>query len=256
MTKIYRRPRSLAAACAGPPASLAAMIMLVAAIAHKLGLLQTYPFLWSLAVAAVFAVFSAILAVRGLVSLWQIGAEGGRRSAFSLILSIAVLAPFADAGLRFVTLPPIVQVSTDLSDPPQLSSAGRAGNAFANPVTPIDSQTAQEQAQYYPEIVGRRYALSPERVGDIVGGLLRSSKWQMVTRAGSGTPQDPIVITGVARTLIFAIPADISIRITDDGETTVVDMCSAIRFGPHDLGLDRDFVTGFLDELDAAVVAQ
>ncbi len=253
MTKIYRRPRSLAAVWARPPASLAVMIMLVAIAAHKFGNLETYPFLWCLVVAAGLAGFSAILAVRGLVSLWQVGAEGGRRSAWSLLLSSAVLAPFAYALFLGITLPQLTQVSTDLTDPPALDETARSSGGFVNRVMPIDDADASAQLKYYPEVAGRRYPLSPEQISDIITRLLQARGWKINSRLGTGEPQDPVVISALAKTLILAIPADVALRIVDDGETSVVDMRSAIRFGTHDLGLDRDFVVGFLDDLDAAV---
>jgi hypothetical protein len=153
-------------------------------------------------------------------------------------------------------LPAITQVSTDLANPPAINAAGRSADVFASPVRPIDETGARAQAQYYPEIAGRRYALSTDQLGDIIAGLLRARNWQPIARTGAGTPQEPERFTGIARTLVFAIPADISIRIIDDGDSTIVDMRSAIRFGPHDLGLDRSFVTGFLDDLDTAVALQ
>lgn len=256
MTKKYRRPRSLAAMCAPPPASLAVTIIIVASLAHRLHILDTYPFLWSLAVAGVLAILSSVLAVAGLVSLWQTGAEGGRRSAWALLLSIAVLVPFADAAFRFVTLPAINQLSTAVTDPPELNAASRPDSPFINPVKPIDEATAAAQAEGYPAIVGRRYSLSPDQVGDIAVRLLKARHWPMTARSGAGTAESPILITAVAKTLIFAIPADVAIRVSDDGQGTVVDMRSQIRYGSHDLGLDNDFVTGFLDDLDAAVSAQ
>jgi uncharacterized protein (DUF1499 family) len=229
------------------------MLMVVATAAHKFGHLGTYPFLWCLVIAAALAGFSAILAVGGLVSLWQVGAEGGRRSAWSLLLSGAILTPFAYALFLGMTLPQLTQVSTDLSDPPAMNETARPANGFVNAITPIGEADARAQMKYYPEIAGRRYPLSPDQLGDIVKQLLKSRGWRIGSTTGTGSQQDPIVITALANTLIFSIPADVSLRIVDDGETSVVDMRSAIRFGSHDLGLDRDFVVGFLDDLDAAV---
>lgn len=255
MTKKYRRPRSLAAIWAGPPASLALTIIVMASIAHRLGVLPTYPFLWSLAVAGLLALLSALLAVRGLVSLWQTGAEGGRKSAWALFLAIVALAPFADAGFRLATLPAIVEVSTNLADPPQLAAASRPADPFINPLKPIDEATAAAQTSNYPQVVGRRYSLAPDQLGDIAVRLLKARGWPVTGRSGAGTAESPVLVTAVARTLIFAIPADIAIRIRDDGETSIVDMRSQIRYGTHDLGLDADFVTAYLDALDAAVAA-
>ena len=61
------------------------------------------------------------------------------------------------------------------------------------------------------------------------------------------------MIEALARTAILAFPVDVSIRITDEGETSYVDMRSASRYGRHDLGDNAARIAGFLTALDAAV---
>jgi hypothetical protein len=57
----------------------------------------------------------------------------------------------------------------------------------------------------------------------------------------------------LAKTMILGLPVDVSIRITDEGDTTYVDMRSASRYGRHDLGDNAARINGFLVALDAAV---
>ena len=61
------------------------------------------------------------------------------------------------------------------------------------------------------------------------------------------------MIEALAKTAILAFPVDISIRVTDEGETSYVDMRSASRYGRHDLGDNAARIAGFLTALDAAV---
>ena len=60
----------------------------------------------------------------------------------------------------------------------------------------------------------------------------------------------------VALTPILHFATDVSVRITDEGTTTYVDMRSAARFGYHDLGDNARRIADFLLALDAAVTAQ
>jgi len=60
-------------------------------------------------------------------------------------------------------------------------------------------------------------------------------------------------IEALATTTFLAFPVDVSIRITDEGDTTYVDMRSASRYGKHDLGDNAARIAGFLTALDAAV---
>ena len=61
------------------------------------------------------------------------------------------------------------------------------------------------------------------------------------------------LIEALARTDVPGLPVDVSIRITDEGDTSYVDMRSASRYGSHDLGDNAARIAGFLTALDAAV---
>jgi hypothetical protein len=58
------------------------------------------------------------------------------------------------------------------------------------------------------------------------------------------------VLDTVARLPVLAVPYDVAIRLTDEGNATYVDMRSATRFGKNDLGVDAWLIDGFLAELD------
>ncbi|RWG39058.1 MAG: DUF1499 domain-containing protein, partial [Mesorhizobium sp.] len=68
--------------------------------------------------------------------------------------------------------------------------------------------------------------------------------------------QSEATITAVARGLVLGLPADVAIRVADDGDSVVVDMRSASRYGRHDLGDNADRITDFLAELDQEVAGQ
>lgn len=79
--------------------------------------------------------------------------------------------------------------------------------------------------------------------------------------AEDGTPQEPvilrqaqIVLQGEARTPVFGFGSDISIRLSEEAETTFVDMRAVSRFGPHDLGANAWIISEFLRELDMELV--
>ena len=75
-------------------------------------------------------------------------------------------------------------------------------------------------------------------------------------RAVEPVVQPETIIEAVALTPILHFASDVSIRITDEGATTYVDMRSASRFGRHDLGDNARRIAGFLTALDAAVKGQ
>lgn len=74
-------------------------------------------------------------------------------------------------------------------------------------------------------------------------------------------PIEPVVIVpvqiflqGETRTLLFGFESDISIRLSEEAETTFVDMRSVSRFGPHDFGANAGFIATFLAALDAELL--
>lgn len=63
-----------------------------------------------------------------------------------------------------------------------------------------------------------------------------------------------ILLQGETRTLLFGFESDISIRLSEEAETTFVDMRSVSRFGPHDLGANAQIIAAFLAALDAELL--
>ena len=53
-----------------------------------------------------------------------------------------------------------------------------------------------------------------------------------------------------ARTLVLGIPQDVLIRLSEEEQTTFVDMRAATRDGEHDFGINADLIRSFLRDLD------
>ena len=65
-----------------------------------------------------------------------------------------------------------------------------------------------------------------------------------------------MTINALARSFILSLPADVAIRVTDDGDAVIVDMRSASRYGRYDLGDNAARIVDFLAELDQEVAGQ
>lgn len=63
-----------------------------------------------------------------------------------------------------------------------------------------------------------------------------------------------VLLQGETRTLILGLPFDVTIRLSEDAETTSVDVRVASRYGSHDLGLSAEIAEDFLDRLDAELL--
>ncbi|RST82838.1 DUF1499 domain-containing protein [Aquibium carbonis] len=69
------------------------------------------------------------------------------------------------------------------------------------------------------------------------------------TDEGVASAEVSIEVRAFSRWLRF--PADLVVRLTDEGETTFVDLRSASHFAQHDLGDNADRIRRFLVDLDA-----
>ena len=222
-------------------------------LGHRLGLVETTGFFWVLGIVAALALAALVLAGGGFFQLWMHGDRGGISAARAVFVALLVLAPFLISAWRVYAFPMLSDISTDLTDPPPLDAAARLRSGDMNAVTPITAERGALQTDAYPEVTGRRYPLSADRVEELAAALVLDNGWTL-----TAPPLPPVdggdgMIEALARTAILAFPVDVSIRITDEGETAYVDMRSASRYGRHDLGDNAARITNFLTALDAAV---
>jgi Protein of unknown function (DUF1499) len=255
MTEYPERQVARAAGWSRRTGAFSAVLLITAWVGHHYGLVETGGFLWVLALVAILAAFALLFAGFALARLWSHGAIGGRNLSVGALLAVLVLAPYGYAGYRIASYPPLRDISTDLDNPPRLDVSTRtpAMNALSAP-TPGE---ARLQADVYPLVTGHRYDLPFDETVDAVENVLDGRGWTIV--GDLPAPQEgqiEVTINALATSLGLDLPSDVAIRITADGETTLVDMRSASRYGRHDLGDNAQRITSFLTELDQEVSAQ
>ena len=174
-------------------------------------------------------------------------------TARAVIVALLVLSPFLVSAWRVYAFPTLSDISTDLDR----SAAARRRRAAAHrrhePGRADLGGAGRLQTDAYPDVTGRRYPLSADRVQELAAALVAGNGWTL-----TAPPTPPLdggdgMIEALAKTSILAFPVDVSIRVTDEGETSYVDMRSASRYGRHDLGDNAARITDFLIALDAAV---
>lgn len=164
MTVRYERPVSRAAYHARRIAIFSFLLFAVAWGLHRFGPLSTPSFLAVLLAAALLSAFAAYLAFAGIGALWFKGARGGKASAMALMFSALPLAAVTYGAGRYVNLPPIYDISTDVADPPGWLEEPKADQGWlgARPaVTPADRQA---QVARWRDLTGRRYEGALDRV--------------------------------------------------------------------------------------------
>ncbi len=231
-----------------------AVLAAVAWLAHRLGLLETVPFIAVLAVVLAIAAAALVASAIGFRAVWYRGDRGAGSLVGAMLVLVTLLSPLAFVAYRAATNPAFLDISTDPDDPPAFA----ATMVRAPPMNPLVVQTAEakaEQLDAYPDLNGRRYALPVERVLDATLVLVQARGWRLAGPAPEAVIDGDTLIQAVARTTLLSMPVDVAIRLTDDGTGTYVDMRSAWRYGPHDLGDNAERITAFLADLDQALAA-
>jgi Protein of unknown function (DUF1499) len=248
--EFVRRP-SRAAKMALPPAIFAPVLGAVATLFHRLGWMENQNYIIVLFVSFLLALAGAGLALMGLRSLWTRASLGGLRSAAALLFTLPVLVPAGAAVWLASTTAPLSDVSTDLDDPPHFSSL--AGARAAANVNEPPRLKPDLQKQFYPAATGRRYQLSADAIHALVVSLVEEAGWTIRGEAtfipGSGEWQIEALVT----TPVTGFRDEVIVRLTDEGESTFVDMRSASMFGANDLGTNARRIVDFMKALDLRV---
>ena len=253
MVVLAERRASRGARWASRFATFSAVLLVVSTLGHRFDLVETVGLFWLLGLVALLAVMALLLGGAGLFDLWMNGDYGGMSAARAIGLALLVLAPFGFSAWQVYAYPQLSDISTDVADPPPLEAAITLRTMAMNPVAPISAEQGQLQQDAYPDLTGRRYPLSADRVEELAASLVLANGWQFTRQPTPPVDGGDSFIEALAMTKVLALPVDVSIRVTDEGDTSYVDMRSASRYGAHDLGDNAARITDFLLALDAAV---
>ncbi|MEM5473673.1 DUF1499 domain-containing protein [Hoeflea sp. AS60] len=294
------RPRSIAAAWSRRLGRFALLLAFMALFLHRIGMLEMPNTIAAVLLATVLAVLVLGLSIIGFFMLWHIGAKGGHASFNGMVMALIILIPVGLAASRYVLLPRIHDISTDVANPPQWLEAPEIVPSWIPRSDGADPAARRLQARAYAQITGRRYEGAIDRVLLAVQTVAQERKWTPVANIGVDALVDGLepavasadsengaaVSTGEAdparaplpaprpniedgaleqlpsfavvqyrtKSLVLGIPQDILIRLSEEEETTFVDMRAATRDGDHDLGLNADLIRTFLHDLDVRLL--
>jgi hypothetical protein len=207
---------------------------------HRLGLVEYEVAYITLLAGLVIALLAVLIATAAFVVIWNEGLRGLGRAIAACAIGIAVLAWPAIEFIRGVTLPAIIDVTTDPSDPPRFIAVASARPSGANPVA-------------YP---GEAPGVKPYEVDGSADELFNSAL-AMIERRGwrvldSVTPrggQREGRIEAVALTFLMGFREDVAVRIRTIGSGVRIDMRSASRYGNHDMGSNARRIESFFTDL-------
>ncbi|MBO6899823.1 MAG: DUF1499 domain-containing protein [Rhizobiaceae bacterium] len=253
MAVLLERRVSTVAKWSRRTALFSATLLASTVLGHRSGLIDTISLFWLLGLIVAMALLAILLAVLGYVQLWEFGDRGGRNSTKGLILALIVLMPFCLATYRLLTLPALVDVSSDLSDPPTFHHAIGRRDSSMNTLAYFDRSNAAVQAEAYPEVSGRRFALGLDVALDIVAATTEELGWSTYERARLGGFGGIVTLEVVAPSPWLGLISDVAIRLRDEGDAIYIDLRSASRYGVHDLGGNAAAITRFYAAMETEI---
>lgn len=249
----YQRRQSRSAVWALRFGIFALVLLALAFLLHRFWTLETPDFVLVAGLSTALAGLAVLCAAKGFRNLWVNGDKGGARSFWGGIFAFAVLLPVGLVTALWYTSPALYDLSTDFETPPQFPPDLPPRLQWMNPLTVPVSGDALTQLTAYPDVVGRRYEAAPDRVAQGVETVFKTFGWEMIARNAPSPEQNATWFVATAHSFILGLKSDIVVRLSDEGETTYVDVRSLSRYGKRDMGQNAGFITDFLGALEGEV---
>ena len=125
-----------------------------------------------------------------------------------------------------------------------------------NRIGQISPEAAELQFHSYPEVSGRRYEASMDRVLSAVAAVVAAKRWALRKALPAELEGGEFSFEAEAPTFLLRLPSDAALRLTDEGESVFVDLRLNARYGSHDLGDGARRIHGFMSALDAEFARQ
>lgn len=253
---IIEEPVSRAALWAPRVAWFAFAVTLIAVILIRLQYVDLMPGGVALAAGLFLAVEAAGLALFAFVRIWREGRRGLSMAVRGLVLALLILGYPGWFALRALTRPPLMDVSTDIDDPPLFSRSRAALEARGGRVPPdVPPELRRMQREAYPQIAPLTLDLPAEQVYDLVRRAAQNRGWQIVEAARPGGRVGIGRVEAVDRTFLLRLADDITVRIRPRADGARIDVRSASRIGQHDLGQNAQRIQRFLEEVANLAIA-
>jgi len=227
---------------------LCAIAAAVAGPAYRVELVPLNVALQSVRWAATVALGGAAVALLAVLLTLGASARGRwrRRARWALVINLAVAVWPLYMFYQLQTQPRIHDISTDTANPPAFDAVLPLRRGAQNPPEYVPA-TATEQRKGYPDIVPLQLSLAPSVAFDNAERAARAMGWQVVAVAA-----DKMRIEATDTTLLFGFKDDIVVRVTPQGNGSVVDVRSLSRVGGSDFGANAKRVRAYLQRVATA----
>ncbi|MBJ2138630.1 DUF1499 domain-containing protein [Paraglaciecola chathamensis] len=144
------------------------------------------------------------------------------------------------------SVPPIHDISTDLTNPPKFVAIVALRADAPNPVEYAGEETAKQQREAYPELTTQKYSQSTDQLFDATESAVNSLGWELVNADKSLG-----IIEATETTAWFGFKDDVVVRIRTTGEESFLDVRSKSRVGKSDLGKNAERIHTLIDTINS-----
>lgn len=161
-----------------------------------------------------------------------------------LLSAIAIAMPLSMMN-KGKNVPPIHDISTDLTNPPKFVAIAPLRADAPNPVEYAGEETAKQQRNAYPDLQTLTYTQSKSELMEATEQAVNNLGWALVNSdANKG------IIEATDSTMWFGFKDDVVVRVTDNGSERLLDIRSKSRVGGSDLGKNAERIHDFINELN------
>lgn len=229
-------------------ALLSAVIAILAVLGLRLGVMPLGVALFAgLGGGALLGVIAIVLSFIGLFITYRSNLSGKGIGFAAIFLSLAVVGPIANAVLGGSSVPPIHDISTDLTDPPGFVAVLAQRTPMHNSLDrsqPEDLADVQRAA--YPDLVPIMLERHPGQAFEDALAAVQGMGWEIVSVA---VEEGRIEATDT--TALMGFQDDIVIRVREEQGKALIDIRSASRVGESDLGKNAARIRALREKITA-----
>jgi uncharacterized protein (DUF1499 family) len=226
-------------------AVVALVVLVLGIVGNRYELVQFKIALLAIAIAGLIGLLGALVSLVGLVFAFRGGKSGALLALVGIVVGIIALTPLGTSFVKGRSVPPIHDITTDLSNPPQFVAIVPLRATSPNPLDrALPADLAELQAKAYPDLAPLSLQEQPGKVFDAAREVAHDMGWEIV----AATPETGL-IEATATTSLLRFKDDIVVRVVERDAATVVDVRSVSRVGMSDLGTNAARIRAYLSAL-------
>ncbi|ODS00691.1 hypothetical protein AUC68_13960 [Methyloceanibacter methanicus] len=227
-------------------------LLILTAVLHRFFDLNTAAAVNLVGVSIAGLAVAVLIAVVSLIRIWFGGQTGAANDFAAIVVGLIGLAIPAYFLSQALTLPVLNDLQTSPEDPLQYTVLLEQRPPDANPLGAQSPETAQLQAEAYPDIGPIVVDRPAAAAFTVVNEAVKQLGWTVVVNE---TPGESGVgrIEATDSTMIMGFTDDVVVRVKGNDTFAVVDIRSASRYGTHDFGTNADRIRTFYEEVNTAL---